>query len=197
MSRSPSSTISRCPAALDVAKWERADGLWPKAGDFGQKAWGASSSNDLVSEDTFNPCHVSMGSELNHLVQLTCDPWEMLLSLNWDQVLDQKFPPLSPTGAYMCVIYHSSTARELKSLLVNQNSSCRLFLAHILPLGLQPSSCFSYFKFRLPFSNWLSSITLHLCLSVSLFSFHKITISGIGMALCRSTWVSYYISYII
>ena len=102
---------------------------------------------------------------------------EKCYSVNKDQILDQKFSPFYQVVS-MCVSVIIFQCPGDLSLY----SSSRLFLVHIcmsyrtVPFPWLPSNHYSYFKFRLSSSNWLSSIAIHLCLSVNLFSFHRTTI---------------------
>ena len=126
------------------------------------------------------PCCVSMqSSELNYTVQLACILWEMPLCKQRPNS-GPKFSPFYQVVS-MCVSVIIFQCPGHKVLLFKQTA--RLFLVHICvsyrtatfpPL---PSNHYSYFKFILSSSNWLSSIAIHLCLSVSLFSFPRITIS--------------------
>ena len=127
------------------------------------------------------PYRVSMQrSELNYQVQLVCILWKMPLCKQRSNSGPKAFSLLL-SGEYVCVSYHFSMSRWLKSLLFKQTA--RLFLVHICvsyrtaTFPRLPSSHYSYFKLRLSSSNWLSSIAIHLCLSVYLFSFHRTTIS--------------------
>ena len=126
------------------------------------------------------PCRVSMqSSELNYMVQLACILWEMPLCKQRPNS-GPKFSPFYQVVS-MCVSVIIFQCPGDKSLLFKQTA--RLFLVHICvsyrtATFLQlPSNHYSYFKFRLSSSNWLSSIAIHLCLSVNLFSFHRTTIS--------------------
>lgn len=126
------------------------------------------------------PCRVSMqSSELNYTVNLLVS-CEKCHSVNKDQILGQTFSPFYQVVS-MCVSVIIFQCPGDKSLLFKQTA--RLFLVHIcVSYGTAafpqlPWNHYSYFKFRLSSSNWLSSIAIHLCLSVNLFSFHRTTIS--------------------
>ena len=126
------------------------------------------------------PCHVSMqSSELNYKVQLVCILWEMPLC----KQRPNSGPTLSPfyQVVSICVSLIILQCAGDSSLYFKQTA--RWFLIHICvsyrtaTFPRLPSSHYSYFKLRLSSSNWLSSIAIHLCLSVYLFSFHRTTIS--------------------
>ena len=101
-------------------------------------------------------------------------------SVNKDQILGQRFSPFYQVGS-MCVSVIIFQCPVDKSLLFKQTA--RLFLVYICvsyrtaTFPRLPSNHYSCFKFRLSSSNWLSSIAIHLCLSVNLFSFHRTTVS--------------------
>ena len=143
------------------------------------------------------PYRVSMQrSELNYKVQLVCILWKMPLCKQRSNSGPKAFSLLL-SGEYVCVSYHFSMSRWLKSLLFKQTA--RLFLVHIcvsyrtetFPRYYQITILISNLDFR-PAADYqaLTSISAY-----QLVQFPQNNHLCIVMALlCRYTCMFYYTS---